>query len=41
MFEHSNFKISSEVAYLQKSLKAVDTHKFCYFSQKDFELFVA
>ena len=34
MFEHSNSKICSEVAYLQKSLKAVDNHKFCYFLKK-------
>ena len=28
MFEHSNSKTYSEAAYLQKSLKAVNTHKY-------------
>ena len=30
VFEHSNSKILSEAAYLQKSLKAADTHKVHY-----------
>ena len=28
VFEHSNSKIYSEAVYLQKTLKAADTHKF-------------